>query len=408
MKVNPQQLLDDGYIILRQVIPPKQLDELRDSFEVLVERQKTVWARERKPDDPPGGAWETSAQPRVFFDEVVNEETANAVEFCLHENTLGVSQQLMRAPEAAPTLMALMCSPVRDHGPASWHRDIDPVGQAPLRGMQMDILKNASGYVQWNIPLYDDRVFWIVPKSHRRPNTPAEQHHLLTDARAPIPGGIPVELSAGDGVVYTHVLLHWGSNYSTRLRRTIHLGYRAFGGDVYPMGDHFYWNLGFTKHLSQRSRARFEHFFQLHQQQCDLIESTFRAILNRDADGFLNGLVKLHPGTEERMVCVVYLSKLADKTRTLKNPDIINLSLEERIDAISAHRLSFYLFEDFARRFSVKEAHLLCERFSTLFEKVETERVQSVPDATSRVRRYQLTQMPANFDVEDFIHSWDA
>ena len=101
MRVDPQQLIDDGYIVLRQVVPPDQLEKLRTSFETLVEKQKMVWARERKPEEKPGGVWTTSAQPRVFFDEVVDPATANTVEFCLHENTLGVSQQLMRAPDAA-------------------------------------------------------------------------------------------------------------------------------------------------------------------------------------------------------------------------------------------------------------------------------------------------------------------
>ena len=32
MKVDLQQLLDDGYIILREVIPPGQLEELRRVF----------------------------------------------------------------------------------------------------------------------------------------------------------------------------------------------------------------------------------------------------------------------------------------------------------------------------------------------------------------------------------------
>ena len=49
MKVNPQQLLDDGFIILRQVIPPDQLDALRTNFEILLDRQKAIWRRERKP-----------------------------------------------------------------------------------------------------------------------------------------------------------------------------------------------------------------------------------------------------------------------------------------------------------------------------------------------------------------------
>ena len=216
MKVNPQQLIDDGYVVRRQVVPPDRGEELRTSFETLVEKQKVIWARERKPD------------------EVVDAATANTVEFCLYENTLGVSQQLMRAPDAAITLMALMCNPVQDHGPASWHRDIEPTGQAPLKGMQMDYVKNGPGYVQWNISLYDDSVFWLVPGSYCRPNTPAEHQHLLTRPQEPMSGGIPIELSAGDGVVYSHMGLHWGSNYSTKLRRTVHLGYRAFGSDSYP------------------------------------------------------------------------------------------------------------------------------------------------------------------------------
>ena len=69
-----------------------------------------------------------------------------------------------------------------------------------------------------------------------------------------------------------------------------HLGYRAFGGDSYPIVDHFYWNLKFTQHLPAEARARFEHFFQLHQQQSDVTEATFYAIRNKDADGFRDGV----------------------------------------------------------------------------------------------------------------------
>ena len=40
MEVSPAQLLEDDYIILPQIIPPKHLDSLRHSFKILVERQK--------------------------------------------------------------------------------------------------------------------------------------------------------------------------------------------------------------------------------------------------------------------------------------------------------------------------------------------------------------------------------
>ena len=406
MKVNPQQLLDDGFIILRQVIPPNRLDALRANFEILVDRQKAIWRRERKPDDPPGGTWETTAQPRVFFNEVVDEKTADAVDFCLGENTLGVSRQLMRSSDAAVTLMALMCSPPRDHGPASWHRDVDPVAQAPLRGMQTDMLANAPGYVQWNIPLYDDSVFWVVPGSHARPNTEEEHQHLLTNSQKPMPGGIPVELRAGDGIVYSHFILHWGSNYSAKLRRTVHLGYRALGGPVFPVVNAYYWKSEFTTPLPQRIRDRFQDFSRLHQEQCDVMESTLRAILNKDRAAFMDGLETLHPGREGRMVCVVFLSKWVDKLRKLKSRENLNLSLEEQINAIGEHRLNFHNFVDFARRFSEEEANQLRECFSVLFERMESEIERSVADRGERVMRYQLTEMPAGFEVEDFIRSW--
>jgi len=82
MKVDPQQLLNDGYIILREVVPRDELQNLRDTFEALVDRQKEIWRAERNPDDPLGGVYETAVQPRVFFNEVVDSETADAAAFC--------------------------------------------------------------------------------------------------------------------------------------------------------------------------------------------------------------------------------------------------------------------------------------------------------------------------------------
>ena len=92
MTVDPQQLLDDGYIILRGVIPDEKLEPLRVSFEKMVARQKAIWAKERQSEDPPGGQWEVAHQPRLIFDTLVDEETANTVEFSLHEHTMGVSR----------------------------------------------------------------------------------------------------------------------------------------------------------------------------------------------------------------------------------------------------------------------------------------------------------------------------
>jgi hypothetical protein len=63
MQIDSKQFLNDGYAIIPECIPPDMLDQLRESFATLVERQKVIWAREAQPDEPPGGVWETSGQP---------------------------------------------------------------------------------------------------------------------------------------------------------------------------------------------------------------------------------------------------------------------------------------------------------------------------------------------------------
>ena len=159
------------------------------------------------------------------------------------------------------------------------------------------MLANAPGYVQWNIPLYDDDVLWVVPGSHRRANTAEEERLLTENPRAPLPGSVQVRLKAGDGVVYSNLILHWPSDYSTKLRRTIHLGYRSFGGALYPYDTHFYWDLGFTKHLVAGCASAVRALCgSSHAQERDRIETLFRAMLAKDAATFRETLALLHPG----------------------------------------------------------------------------------------------------------------
>jgi hypothetical protein len=130
--------MDDGFLILREVITPDLLEPLRVSFETLVDRQRATWKQAGN------DVWETGGQPRLVFQQFVDESTADAVEMCLAETTLGVCRQVMGTPDAALVAMFFMCSPVTDHGPANWHRDVGPRRQAPLHGLQRDLLDNAQ------------------------------------------------------------------------------------------------------------------------------------------------------------------------------------------------------------------------------------------------------------------------
>lgn len=401
-----ERLLADGYVILRNVIPQARLRSLRESFEILVDRQKAHWAKARGDTDPPGGAWELSPQPRLFFQTLLDRDTANTVELCLGERTLEQSRRLMNAPRAAVILMTLMCNPTRDYGPAHWHRDIHPFDQAPLAGLQFDTLANGPGYLQWNLPLYDDDVLWVLPGSHRRASTPEENRLLAENPRQPLPGGMATQLRAGDAAVYTNTILHWGSNYSTKLRRTIHLGYRSFGGALYPYVPHFYWDLGFTKHLPAQARATFKSFARWHSTERDTIEATFRALLQKHSGAFLAGLVALHPGPQNRLVCVILLAKLAHKIHLLHRAKVRRLAPESRAAAIKEHPTSLYLYEDLARRFTPRQASRLWARFAWLDERLKTQTELYLPGYQSGPTRYSFYDLPAGMDVADFVESW--
>ena len=405
MQIDPGQLLDDGFVTMKSVVPPERLDELRASFEVLVDRQQANWARD--PDDPGCFAY-AAKQPRLAFQTVIDAATANTVEFCLHENTLGVSRQALGTGDVGLKQMILLCNPEIAYGPDLWHRDVShgPTNNAPLAGLQADMLANGPTSVQWNIPLYDDDVLWVVPGSHRRLNTARENRELLNDPRAKLSDCRQVRLEAGDGVIYINTILHWPSNYSTRLRRIIHLRYTSFGGQAFPYGSRFLWEPGFVEHLSPEGQAGFRRFLELAEREDDRIEAFYRAMIDRDSQAFWKALALLHPGVSERIVCVVLLSKLARRLGALKRPELANLPERERASAVGEQTFSIGNLEALARRFTAAETKLLGERFAPLDARLQTETEHFVPSLASKPTRWAQEHMPAVFDLDEFIASW--
>ena len=158
MKLNRDEFLETGYLIVKEAVPRDKLERVRQAYETLVDRQRENWKAERADNDPPRGVWETAPQPRLQLSRSplvnqIDEETAPAVEVWLEENIHGVSTKLLDVADGAVTEMMMMCNPVRNHGPAKWHRDHHPIDTAPLQGYIDDILEGGPRYVQWNIPL---------------------------------------------------------------------------------------------------------------------------------------------------------------------------------------------------------------------------------------------------------------
>lgn len=415
MKVDANKFMRDGFVVLKGVIPPERLGELRDSYEILVERQRALSVSE----------WESASIPTVSVAGVVDRETANTVEFFLHEHTLGVSRQLLGVREVAVLLLQVLCNPVKDMGPGSWHRDLKPNYQAPLCGLQADILANGPTYVQWNIALYDDDNLCVVPGSHARTITEEETRQLLDDPRAPLTNCIHVDLKAGDGVAYTGWLLHRGARYGPKLRRTIHPVYRSFGGNNLPNNLFFHWDPEFTRCFPTECREAFERYLRLGCQERDVIASVFRSVIEKDRVGFESGLAALHPGETGRVVCVVLLSKIAYRIWRLKNPGLVQqFPSERKVDfdpaAGAVKRSTAHLpaqpkeppllkpqFNDLAQRFSCEELEMLWNRFTTLDAKLKSDEEQFCPGFQFGPTPYRFHEMPDAFDVEEFIASWN-
>lgn len=421
MLVDREKFRQDGYLIIKNVVPPEQLDDLRLTVELMVDREKAQSAALRKDDEPRGGAWYQNPQPRLGLSSI-DAQTADVIDLCLGETTFGVSQQLLQAPAALTTFGAL-CSGLIDYGYTDWHRDASSAEQAPLSGMQMDLMENAPGYLQWNIALYDDEVFWVLPGSHKQPTSEAQRQQLLLDPKSQLEGGVPAVLNAGDGVVYPNLMMHWGSTYTSKLRRTIHMGYRSFGGAIFPYLHQLDWyhDDGFLQYVSAAAREHFERSAELYNKERDQIEATLGAMIDRDKAAFRQHLATLHPGAKGRMVSVVLLCRIANKIVLLHQPEIARMSVEERRPHIDGSPSACYS-EDLARRFSANQAAALEQRLATLNQRLQedAERVHQhytaihadlnpgakAPNFESRPLRTFNSEMPAGFEVDDFIESW--
>ncbi len=404
MKLNRDEFLETGYLIVKEAVQRDKLERVRQAYETLVNRQRENWKAERAENDPPEGVWETAPQPRLQLSRppLVNQidpETAPAVEVWLEENIHGVSTELLNIADGAVTEMMMMCNPVRDHGPAKWHRDLHPIDTAPLQGYIDDILEGGPRYVQWNIPLYDDSVLWVIPGSHLRPNTPEENEVMLADPRCPLPNGVQTHLEAGDGVVYILPILHWGSNYNPKMRRTVHGGF-----STYTSID----ELSFTDHISTDAQAAFARWNDRSEKMEQHTELALRAVLAGDGAEYLSTLDGLHPERVEkgRILSTVFLCKAALGIRLQKDPPLRGIAEDLQHRVLGKHPITLNWGPKFADRFTPDEAYLLWNRFSPLEALLQADEEHFVPGFQATPMKHYFNEMPADYGAADFIASW--
>ena len=426
MKVDLEKFRDEGYLIVEKCRAARSPAGFAALGRADGGRGEGALGSRAQRGRSARGRLVSGRAARLGMDSIT-AETADVLDFCLGETTKGVSEQLLNNPPfIALTTFGALCSGLIDYGHTDWHRDASSAEQAPLSGMQLDLVENGPGYVQWNIALYDDDVFWILPKSHKQPTTEAQWRQLLLDPTSPLEGGIPAELKAGDGIVYPNLMMHWGSTYTSRLRRTIHMGYRSFGAPILPYIHQLEWHntQGFLQYASDEDRAHFAEAEKHYDREREQIEAQFRAMIAGDERAYRDGLAALHPGEVGRMVSAVLMCRIANKVVKLHRSEIAGMAVEERRPLIDGSPPAYYA-EDMARRFTADEAGVLEQRLAELNRRLEQDRERSdrryaeifaelrpeaenLPAFESRPLRTFNSEMPEGFGVDEFIASWGA
>ncbi len=150
---------------------------------------------------------------------------------------------------------------------------------------------------------------------------------------------------------------------------------------------------GFQKHINEVTASTVE--FCLHEntldvcrqllraQECDAVEAVFRAIINKDEDGFREGLATLHPGATGRCVCLIHLCKIAQRVQQGND-------------------------REYSPRFNPEEIQMLWKRFAPLDEALQADEEQYIPGFLARSpSRYRFYDLPKDFDIDPFVASWE-
>jgi hypothetical protein len=185
------------------------------------------------------------------------------------------------------------------------------------------------------------------------------------------------------------------------MRRTIHGGFSNY--TLYP-------DLNFIHRLSSTIRTTFERWAGRSAQMQDATASALKAVIRKDGPAYHASLEKLHPGRGEKgkRLTTVFLCKAAQAIYLQKNPDCPGVPDDLRRRLAGAHSITLNWGPEFAGRFSKEEAETLWNRFKPLDARLMADDTHFSPGFQSGPMRYHFNEMPAHFEVKEFIAGWSA
>ena len=239
------QFLQEGYVII-DVLSESEIQNFRTLMDALLNPEIKA--------NHASGSLSSSFQhlgdnladfgkeARQYYFHLLTKPGTESIHHAFHHPVMLAAVQQILGPDLIVNNASILAANEGTSYSLGWHRDIIQIPQDEIEDwlFSPDRFHNS---VQINLPLVDESSLWIVPRSHNRPNTEAEnaafggsKHYAPVGVE--MPGGVAVPLKAGQAVLYNNNLIHRGYTDVMKVpRRTLHMGYHSA---AYPPTWHFY------------------------------------------------------------------------------------------------------------------------------------------------------------------------
>lgn len=217
----------DGYVILREVVPPSLIADLRRVSEQGRELARAAGGPMAQRFEPVAN-WDIDQKPFDDYREL--PELRDAISRLLSPRHAYGNRELH---------LGVLIEPVSVPYCMPWHQDLRHLAASSLAFLTPDAKRDPDLFNQINFALYQDDSLWVVPGSHARDDTAEERAAFPEgDPTAPsfenqsneerertclaycrrMPGAVNVHLDPGDVCVYRGTIWHMG-NYVPYVKR---------------------------------------------------------------------------------------------------------------------------------------------------------------------------------------------
>ncbi|WP_207423570.1 phytanoyl-CoA dioxygenase family protein [Desertivirga brevis] len=283
MESNKEKFLRDGYVII-DVLTQQEINEFREIMDELISPKIKAESTEKRSSSFQHLGDDLSdfgKEARQYYFHLLTKPGTEPILHAFHHPVILQAVEELIGPNLIVNNASILAANVGTEYSLGWHRDVIQIPQDEIEDWLFSP-ERFHNSVQINLPLVEENSLWIVPGSHNRPNTEAEnaafggsKHYAPVGVE--MPGGVPVKLKAGQAVLYNNNLIHRGFTEKMKVpRRTLHMGYHSA---AYPPTWHFYLlnsellTPEYLERLSPTMRRMMEEYLECRRQYPDMAET---------------------------------------------------------------------------------------------------------------------------------------